>query len=85
MKKSLITILFFVAFNIVNAQDTVYYDLQENEVATLELAVFTHILTYNEKDSNKVDVKEYYKSGKIKSEKKYSFYSKKTMNGIRKD
>jgi TonB family protein len=63
------------------AQDTIYYDAKRNQLPSSALADYYEIFHRNKKDANKVQVFEYNIDNLIKSEKNYSNYAGKVLDG----
>ena len=58
------------------AQDTTYYNNELDKVKSLSDADYYFLTNYDKSDSNKIEMREYFKTGKIKSYTYYSSHSK---------
>jgi len=67
--------------NYVFAQDTTYYDNKWYTVGDKSAALYYRFVQFQENDSDAAIVRVYYISGKIKTERHYSSYSKKIQQG----
>lgn len=80
MKKK-ITLAFFLLTVITWGQDTIYYDYDWNKISSLKDATYYEIVQHDHADNNRATEKIYFKSGQIKTEKSFSVYKDKKLDG----
>lgn len=83
--KSILLLALSIPASFCFAQDTTYYNSEDEEVDSIGLAKYYELVYIDEMDTNQVVEKEYYLSGQIKSEVHYNPYSESRRNGIRKE
>ena len=76
-----LTFLFCLATMVGISKDTLFYDISMREVPSLADAHFYSITKLDTSDQTIVVKRFYYKSGQIKSEKRYSLYNKTILVG----
>lgn len=81
MKKTILLILFLLSSFITFAQDTTYINSDWEKVSTKNDASYYRIILREPADTNLALESMYYASGQMKSQRYFSNYSKKTLDG----
>jgi len=74
--------LLVLSWNFLKAQDTIYYDKNWNKISKEKAFEHYDVITHDEIDTVKANVKRYRNDNSILSDLNYSNYSKKTKDGI---
>jgi protein TonB len=81
MKKYTIIILILLQPLLTLGQDTTYMANDWTEVGSLEQALFIKVVTHDSVEANRATATFYFKSGQVRSIKKYSNYKNLTLDG----
>lgn len=79
--KYILTITLCIVSLISYGQDTTYYDYDWNKVSSMNKAHYYEVIQRDQVDTNRVNETIYYKSGQKRTEKNYSVYKDKKLDG----
>lgn len=79
--KKILTLTFFLLTVVTWGEDTIYFDYDWNKVSSFKYTTYYEIAQYDKADTNRATERIYFKSGQIKTEKSYSDYKDKKVDG----
>lgn len=79
--KNILTITLNIISFVTFGQDTTYYDYDWNKVSHMNIAHYYEVIQRDQADTNKATETIYFKSGQIKTQKSYSSYKDKKLEG----